>query len=281
MRMNAWLIGPRNSLARAFTRGCTARSVLCKTIGEDGLDAASPEPVDAALRQARPNFVIYLGAPHSAEESDAVTCWQRRCVRPVRLAEACARNSIHLMVFSSAHVFDGRACEPYLESAPTAPTSTRGRAEAAAEAAVLQAHPGALVIRTTATLDPWNPADLVSAALTSATRGETVSVEDEHVTSPTYIPDLVNAALDLAASGETGVWHVANRGAASWFDVARTACVLAALDPALVQARSSGRSATSRRACTALRSGRGCRLPTLEDALSRYIRARAAQTTHT
>ena len=33
------------------------------------------------------------------------------------------------------------------------------------------------------------------------------------VVSPTYVPDLVHATLDLLLDGETGLWHLANDGA--------------------------------------------------------------------
>ena len=41
--------------------------------------------------------------------------------------------------------------------------------------------------------------------------------------SPTYVPDLVNATLDLLIDGECGLWHLANGGAVTWFELARMA----------------------------------------------------------
>jgi dTDP-4-dehydrorhamnose reductase len=34
--------------------------------------------------------------------------------------------------------------------------------------------------------------------------------------SPTYVPDLVNAALDLLVDEEKGIWHLCNDGLVSW-----------------------------------------------------------------
>ena len=45
-------------------------------------------------------------------------------------------------------------------------------------------------------------------------RGELVA--DDVVISPTYVPDLTHAALDLLIDGEGGLWHLANQGAVSW-----------------------------------------------------------------
>ena len=45
--------------------------------------------------------------------------------------------------------------------------------------------------------------------------------------SPTYVPDLVDRALDLLIDGAAGVWHLANAGAVSWLEFARMAAVAA------------------------------------------------------
>jgi dTDP-4-dehydrorhamnose reductase len=43
--------------------------------------------------------------------------------------------------------------------------------------------------------------------------------------SPTYVPDLVHAALDLLIDGASGIWHLANHGALTWFEFACLAAV--------------------------------------------------------
>jgi dTDP-4-dehydrorhamnose reductase len=60
----------------------------------------------------------------------------------------------------------------------------------------------------------------VVQTLQSIQRGERVAAAGDIVVSPTYIPDLVNATLDLLMDGETELWHLANGGTATWFDFA-------------------------------------------------------------
>lgn len=276
--MKALLIGDRGGLAQAFARGCTERNIPYETLEETLLDETPASALDALLERTQPTVCVYaaeLAAPHEGEE-DSVDAWRTLCVRPVRIAEACAKRHIALVTFSSHHVFDGSATEPYLESTPTSPSTARGRAEAAGEIAVLQAHRGAIVIRTSAALDPFSPSDFVSATLTLAARGQTVTVSADQVTSPTYLPDLVNTVFDLVERGANGVWHVANAGATSMYQLARTACTMAALDPDLVREQPPRPTPERKLSFTALRSGRGCSLPPLEDALARFVRARGA-----
>jgi len=94
------------------------------------------------------------------------------------------------------------------------------------------------------------------------------------VVSPTYVPDLVHASLDLLIDGERGVWHLANGGAVTWADFARRAAALAGLDAALVRGRptASLKLAAARPLYSALGSERGALLPPLDDALSRFVR---------
>ena len=91
------------------------------------------------------------------------------------------------------------------------------------ERRVLEVMPGALVIRTSAFFGPWDAHNFVVTTLQALRRGQRVAAVDDIVVSPTYVPDLVNATLDLLMDAETGLWHLANGGTASWYDFAREA----------------------------------------------------------
>ncbi|HEX6363267.1 MAG TPA: sugar nucleotide-binding protein, partial [Albitalea sp.] len=104
-------------------------------------------------------------------------------------------------------------------------------------------------------------------------RGERWRAPRDQVVSPTYVPDLAMATLDLLVDGESGVWHLANRGAVSWSMLASMAAEAAGLPTSLIDAVSSdemGHVAT-RPAWAALDSERGRVMPGLEDALARYF----------
>ncbi len=85
--------------------------------------------------------------------------------------------------------------------------------------------------------------------------------------SPTYVPDLVHATLDLLIDDATGVWHLANRGEISWHDLAVNVAREADIDTASLLKVSGGRSGI-----TALTSERGLILPSLDSAIQRFMR---------
>jgi dTDP-4-dehydrorhamnose reductase len=96
------------------------------------------------------------------------------------------------------------------------------------------------------------------------------------VVSPTYVPDLVHACLDLAIDGESGIWHLSNAGGVSWAELARKAAEAAGIDASRLEAKpgaSCGFTA-ARPGYTAMSSERGILLPALDNALSRYLELR-------
>jgi dTDP-4-dehydrorhamnose reductase len=197
----------------------------------------------------------------------------------VMLARACAERGISFVTFSSDLVFDGagRGNRAYVETDATSPLGVYGASKAEMETHVLGAHPGALVVRAAAFFGPWDEWNFVTVALRSLASGVPVDAAGDLVVSPTYVPDLVHASLDLLIDGERGIWHLANRGAVTWAELARRAACMAGVDGSLVRACShAGLGFVAR--CppyAALGSVRGSLMPPLDDALARYARTRA------
>ncbi len=192
---------------------------------------------------------------------------------PATLAAACAARGIQLLTFSSDLVFDGAKREPYVERDAPAPLCEYGRSKAEAEALVFSALPAALVVRTSAFFGPWDEYNFVTSALRALAEGVEFAAADDVVVSPTYVPDLTHACLDLLIDGEGGVWHLSNAGALTWADFARLAAGRAGLESSLVRGcpTASLGLAAPRPAFSALDSERGALLPPLDDALARYF----------
>ncbi|HKP86293.1 MAG TPA: SDR family oxidoreductase, partial [Blastocatellia bacterium] len=235
--------------------------------------------VEAALDEFEPWAVVNAAGHVRVDdaEGEADLCRRENSDGPATLAAACARRRVALLTFSSDLVFDGRASAPYVESDEVAPLNVYGRSKAEAETLVLRAHPSALVIRTSAFFGPWDEHNFLTIALNQLADGRSFVAASDTVISPTYVPDLVNASLDLLIDGESGLWHLANPGEITWADFARMAARLAGLDENAIDARpmrALGLKA-ARPAYSALGSERGVLLPPLEDAVSRYLQERA------
>jgi len=267
------ITGATGTLGRAFARLCELRGLPHRLLARDEMDIADPSSVAAALEAHRPwaliNAAGYVRVEDAEREPD-------RCLRenrdgPAVLAAACADRGLPLVTYSSDLVFAGDKGAPYVERDAPSPRTVYGRSKAEAERAVLARWPDALVVRTSAFFGPWDEYNFVTLALRALAAGRRWTAE-EAVVSPTYVPDLVHASLDLLIDGERGIWHLANAGAASWAALARRAAELAGLDAGLVAARpGAAPAAPGVPPATVLGSERGVLLPTLDSALERYL----------
>ncbi|GFO68179.1 hypothetical protein GMLC_17580 [Geomonas limicola] len=270
------ITGKTGTLGQAFARLCQQRGIHYRLLCRQELDIASPESVAEALDRFRP-WAVVNGAGFvriDQAESDQENCYRENTAGPALLAAECDRRGVALLTFSSDMVFNGEKGSPYHEDDPVAPLNTYGHSKAEAERRVLALHPKALVVRTSAFFGPWDDYNFVTATLRELRRGQPVAAASDLYVSPTYVPDLVSASLDLLLDRERGIWHLSNRGTVSWADFARRVAALAGLDPEgiLPQLAASFQFPAPRPAFVPLVSVRGAALPDLEDALLRYFR---------
>ena len=272
------IAGASGTLGSAFARLCAARGLAYHARTRHDLDITDRAAVERAIREtgawALINAAGYVRVDDAEQDADA--CLRLNTTAAQTLAEACAGAGIPFVAFSSDLVFDGTKDGPYVESDPVAPLGVYGRSKADCEARVLAAHPGALVVRTAAFFGPWDEWNFITRTLASLALGVPVDAADDLVVSPTYVPDLVHATLDLLIDEERGIWHLANAGETSWAELARAAARAADLDETLIRARSHtelGLVARRPRAVP-LASERGRIMPPLESALGAYVRER-------
>ena len=162
---------------------------------------------------------------------------------------------------------------PYLESDPVSPLNIYGMSKANAEKSVLSIDPTALVIRTSAFFGPWDQYNFANYILNSLQNKIAVSALEDVYISPTYIPDLVNTALNLLLDGESGIWNLANGGELTWADFAKEIAVMGSCNYKLINRVSLEDMAykAKRPIYSVLKSEHGSILPSLDNALERFF----------
>jgi dTDP-4-dehydrorhamnose reductase len=263
------ITGATGTLGRAFARICDHRGLPYEILCRQDMDIADRDSVEATLAEREPWAVINTAGYVRVDEAerDRERCFRENASGAATLAMACGDAGIPYLCFSSDLVFDGSLGRPYVESDPVSPACVYGASKAEAERRVLELHPGALMIRTSAFFGPWDEHNFVYKILRDLACGRRVEACDEIVVSPTYVPDLVHACLDLLIDGSTGVWHLANQGAISWYELARRVARDAEIDASALVRREAEKPAI-----TALSTERGVLLPSLESATSRCLR---------
>jgi dTDP-4-dehydrorhamnose reductase len=203
-------------------------------------DLSRPGELSDRLALIRPTAIVncaaYTAVDRAEDEPDLAMVVNATAVRA--LAEYAAGAGIPFVTFSTDYVFDGRADSPYVESSPTAPVNAYGRSKEQGERAALAAHPGALVVRSSWVISATHR-NFVTTILGRANAGP-VNVVSDQLGCPTYAPDLAAATLAAFDTGATGILHLTNQGPTSWYELARTACNLAGIDPNRVRPISSG-----------------------------------------
>jgi dTDP-4-dehydrorhamnose reductase len=269
--------GSTGTLGRAFGRVCAERELPHRLVRRQEMELSDAASVARVLDTARPWAVVNAAGYVRVDDAelDGDSCKRDNLTGPAVLAAACASRGIALLTFSSDLVFDGTIRTPYVESDSPRPLSAYGHSKAEAERRVLDCLPAALVVRTSAFFGPWDEHNFVTCALRALRDGIPVHAADDQIVSPTYLPDLVHASLDLLIDGERGVWHLANDGAVSWAELARQAAERSGLDHTLVvgQPGSTLGHTAQRPPYSALGSERGTLLPSFEHALARYLAA--------
>ena len=273
------ITGATGTLGRAFARICKRRNLAYRLLSRKDMDIADQGSVEQAIARHRPWAIINASGYVRVDEAerDIERCFRENVQGPAVLASACARHKVHLTTFSSDLVFDGAQLSPYREDDAVSPLNIYGHSKAAAEQIVLEQHPGALVVRTSAFFGPWDSFNFLTQVLDTLGRGAPFTAASDLTVSPTYVPDLVHACLDLAIDRESGVWHLTNGTALTWIELAGQAALQAGIDPSRLEARRAAdfHFQARRPYYSALGSQRGILLPALADAIGRYLAMRA------
>ncbi|HZX81600.1 MAG TPA: family 1 glycosylhydrolase [Lysobacter sp.] len=268
--------GATGTLGRAFARICAERDLHCRVLTRAEMDITEPDSIERAIDQYQPWAVINTAGYVRVDdaEREAERCFLENTQGPANLAAACARHALPLVTFSSDLVFDGENDAPYVETDATRPLNVYGESKARAERLVLDRHPDTLVVRTSSFFGPWDEHNFITIALRTLRNGDPFLAARDMTVSPTYVPDLVHACLDLLIDRESGIWHLTNSGEITWADLALRAAQLAQVDTSRLEICTDHRShlRARRPRYSALSSRRAFPMPTLEDALDRYLR---------
>lgn len=269
------IAGGSGTLARALAAACRHRNIDHVLTHRHELDLADASSIAGSLDRHRPWAVINAAGWVRVDEAELhqAACFDANAAGAERLAAACARRDIATANFSSDLVFDGLGERPYDEDRAPSPISTYGRSKAEAERAVGRLPGRHLIVRTAAFFSPFDKHNFAAHVCnTLARRVPFIAADDETIT-PTYVPDLCNAVLDLVIDGETGLWHLTNEDACTWASFAVRLAKASGLDASLVDHRAGATlgALALRPAYVPLISRRGKLLPALDHAIQRFV----------
>ncbi|MCC6927616.1 MAG: sugar nucleotide-binding protein [Gemmatimonadaceae bacterium] len=273
-RSRLLILGAGGTLGAAFVRMCRARGLPHLALTREQVDVVDAMQVRRAVAACRPWGVINAtGYVHVDQaEVERERCMAVNTAGTRHLGDACRRTGARLLTFSSDLVFDGAVTRPYDEDDAPNPLNVYGASKFAGERELRELGSDALVVRTSAFFGPWDSANYVVQAMRAFTLGAPFLAPQATI-SPTYVPALVDAALDLLIDGESGIWHLSSHEAVTWGELARRVAMVAGFDAALVE-ECEGRTAgwvAARPSYSALGSRRAWIMPSLERSLESFM----------
>jgi dTDP-4-dehydrorhamnose reductase len=272
------IIGKNGTLGNAFARICDQRNISYRALSQQDLNITAAHEIESAINLYKPWAIINATGYAKVDQAETETeeCYLVNTTGSWLLAKACRRWGLPYMTFSSHLVFNGQKNAPYVETDFVNPLNHYGRSKAQAEAQILAHYSSSLIVRSGAFFGPWDHHNFAHNVLESLQHGTECLVANDVIVSPTYIPDLVNSAMDLFIDEETGIWHIANEGILSWSEFAYALALRGGYQKEKIITRCQADMPwkASRPRYSALQSGKGVTLPTLECALENYFKGR-------
>lgn len=190
------------------------------------LDITKNRQVREVITDLRPFAVINCAAYTAVDkaESEPEQAALINVAGAGSLAAACAINDSLLVHISTDYVFGGKHSKPYSEDHPVDPQGVYATTKARGEQAVISSGADYIIIRTSWLYSAFGHNFVKTMLRLGKERGE-VKVVNDQIGSPTNAEDLARAIVSvLLHQGSEyelhDIFHFANNGAVSWFDLA-------------------------------------------------------------
>lgn len=222
MNQRILLLGSNGLLGKVFVEEFHRRGIAADCLDRTGCDVADAAKVLAVFDRLAPEIAInctaYTKVDLAEKERDQAFAINAQAVE--NIAVACRKHRTRLVHFSTDFVFDGNANTPYQPSDPTATLSAYGESKLQGELLLREINPpGWLIARTSWLFGITGPC-FPKTILDRAMKGLPLKIVNDQIGSPTYAPDLAEAALDLLNRNASGIHHLTNSGQCNWFEFA-------------------------------------------------------------
>lgn len=229
--MRILVTGSSGQVARALAERGAAAGVEALCRGRPELDLADGESIAPIVRAVKPDVIVSAAAYTQVDqaEDEPELAHAINAVAPGVLAEAAQEVGARLIHLSTDYVYDGSKDAPYVETDATGPRSVYGASKLAGEAAVREACPAHVILRTAWVYSPFGR-NFVKTMLNLAGTRDTLSVVADQFGNPTSAFDIADAILAIVSrwrrkpgAGLGEIYHCAGEGDATWRDLARHA----------------------------------------------------------
>jgi dTDP-4-dehydrorhamnose reductase len=260
-------------------RALLAASCDIDSMSSSEIDLRHWQPVRDRIARFQPDLVLNCAAATDVDRCEREPEWAYavNALGARHVAQAATLAGAELVQVSTNYVFDGAKSDAYHEFDRPNPCSVYGASKLAGEAEARAATARCFVVRTAWLYAPQGRNFVLTMRRLMAER-EVLRVVNDQWGNPTLAEDLATGIACIVAGAPYGVYHVVNRGIATWYDWAREIARLTEADVAVepIPAAEYPRAATppANGTMTSLvLPGLGIELPDWRDALRRCLTA--------
>src|SRR5437870_1876728 len=185
--------------------------------------ASSPNYPGGRAPALRTNCAAFVRVDDCEDHPE--TAFLVNAVGALYVARGCRESNALCVYISTDYVFDGQKGAPYTEEDCPRPLNVYGASKLAGETLVQQACPRSLVVRLASVFGATGArskgGNFVEAIIAKAQRADPIRVVDDIRMSPTYSRDAASGLEALLRREITGVIHLTNSGACTWYEFAR------------------------------------------------------------
>lgn len=217
--MKLWIVGKQGLLATALRTECHERQHRYAATSREEVNILDLQEVRDFMESFQPTHILnaaaYTQVDLAEKEKDAAYALNVTGVE--NLVYAAQKYGAKLVHFSTDYVFSGQQSIPYREGDLPRPINYYGETKFLGEQAIWKHLENGLVLRTS-WLFGRTGNNFVSKIKYLMGKHKTLSIVKDQFGRPTFAEDLAKAALSLL--DHAGLYHFANRGEGSWFDLA-------------------------------------------------------------
>ncbi len=277
--MKVLVTGYNGQLGFDVIKELESRHIHCKGVDMADFDITDSEATKKYIDDYAPDAVIHCAAYTAVDkaEDDEENCFKVNTVGSENIAKVCGKNDIKMVYVSTDYVYGGSGTEPFETTDPTNPCNIYGKSKLQGEEAVAKHCKKYFIVRTS-----WvfgiNGNNFVKTMLRLGDSYDKLNVVCDQIGSPTYTPDLAKLLCNMIETDKYGIYHGTNEGLCSWAEFAeeimkqgKKSTVINPVSTAEYGAKAN-RPLNSRLSKKCLDDAGFSRLPSWQDALSRFIK---------
>ena len=228
--MKVAITGAAGLFGRGLVTAFSSRHAVFPLTRADA-DITHAESVRAALERIRPEVVVHpAGIPDlDIADADPARAHLVNVEGTRHVVEAARAVRAKVVYISTDAVFDGKNTRPYVESDRPLPITVYGRTKLGGEV-IVQTQPEYWIFRVSVLFGPGKT-NFVEKGLRKVAAGEPYVVAGDQEACATYTLDAAYKIMEVVEARRYGLYHLANQGACTRYELARRAAELAGLNP--------------------------------------------------